>query len=187
MISIMSGHSKWHNIKRQKEVKDEKRSKLFSKVSRLISVAARDGGGDPDANPALRLAIQKAKDARMPKENIDRAVKKGTGELSGESYSEVVYEGFGPDGGAFLIYCLTDNNNRTVSEIRNIFTRYGGNLGAKGSTSYIFEGEEKQPSYTIDITTEAGSEKIDNMIEAFEDNDDVQDVYHNYKFPEETN
>jgi len=178
----MSGHSKWHNIKRKKGIEDQKRSKVFSKVSRLITVAARQGGGDSDANPALRLAIQKAKEARMPKENIDRAIKKGTGELAGENFQEVIYEGFGPYGGAFLLHCLTDNGNRTVSEVRSIFSKYGGSLGAKGSTSYIFTGQEKEPSFTTDINSEEQAKKIDEMIEILEDHDDVQDVYHNYKF-----
>lgn len=178
----MSGHSKWHNIKRQKSVNDAKKSKIFSKVSRLISVAAREGGGDPDANPSLRLAIQKAKEARMPKENIEKAIKKGTGELDGENYSEVIYEGYGPEGGAFLIVCLTDNNNRTVSEVRNIFSRFGGSLGTRGSTSYIFDNKEKEPSYFVDIDSQDKADKINDMIELLEDNDDVQDVYHNYQF-----
>lgn len=178
----MSGHSKWHNIKRKKGKEDAKRSKIFSKMSRLISVAARDGGGDPDSNPTLRLAIQKAKDANMPKDNIDRAVKKGTGELGGSEYQEVVYEGYGPLGGAFLILCLTDNGNRTVSEIRNIFGRHGGNLGEKGSTSYIFNPKTKEPSFAIDVSDEATSNKIDDLIEELEDHDDVQEIFHNYKF-----
>lgn len=178
----MSGHSKWHNIKRKKGIEDQKRSKLFSKASRLISVAAREGGGDPDANPSLRLAIQKAKEARMPKDNIERAIKKGTGELEGESYQEVIYEGYGPEGGAFLISCVTDNANRTVSEMRNIFGSYGGSLGEKGSTSYIFESKTKEPSFTIDIETKEKAEKIDQLIEELEEHDDVQEVLHNYKF-----
>src|SRR4030066_2303816 len=122
----MSGHSKWHNIKRQKSANDAQKSKIFSKISRLITVAAKHGGGDPDANPTLRLAIQRAKDARMPKENIDKAIKKGTGELEGSEFQEVIYEAFGPHGGAFLIYCLTDNINRTVSELRSVFNKYNG-------------------------------------------------------------
>jgi YebC/PmpR family DNA-binding regulatory protein len=178
----MSGHSKWHNIKRKKGAEDQKRSQLFSKTSRLIMVAARKGGGDPDANPALRLAIQKAKDARMPKDNIDRAIKKGTGELTGENFQETVYEGYGPHGGAFLLHCLTDNPNRTVSEIRNIFSRYDGSLGAKGSTSYIFNSQNMEPTFGVNIDSELQANKIDEMIDALEDHDDVQDIYHNYKF-----
>lgn len=178
----MSGHSKWHNIKRKKSAEDQKRSKLFSKTSRLISVAAREGGGDPDANPALRLAMQKAKEARMPKENVERAIKKGTGELEGDNYQEVVYEGYGPLGGAFLLNCLSDNPNRTVSEVRNIFSQYGGNLGEKGSTAYIFDSQTKAPSFTIDIESEEKAKKVDEIIDELEDHDDIQGVYHNYKF-----
>lgn len=181
----MSGHSKWHNIKRQKNANDAKKSKIFSKISRLVSVAARDGGGDPESNPSLRLAIQKARDARMPNENIDRAIKKGTGELGGENYQEAVYEGYGPEGGAFLISCLTDNNNRTVSEIRNAMSRFGGSLGSKGSTSYIFDGPDHEPSYFVEIPSESIADKVAELIDLLEDNDDVQDVYHNYRFSNE--
>jgi len=178
----MSGHSKWHNIKHKKGKEDAKRSKVFSKMSRLISVAAREGGGDPDANASLRLAIQKAKDVNMPKDNIERAVKKGTGDLEGSDYQEVIYEGYGPLGGAFLISCLTDNGNRTVSEVRNIFGRYDGSLGEKGSTSYIFDSNTKEPSFSIDVSGQDNSKKIDGLIEELEDHDDVQEVFHNYKF-----
>src|SRR3989344_3537506 len=148
----MSGHSKWHNIKRKKELTDAKKSKEFSKLSRLISVAARQGG-DPDSNPTLRLYIDKAKQAAMPKDNIERAIKKGTGELSGEHYEEVVYEGYGLEGVAFLVKCLTDNKNRTVSEIRGILDRAGGSIGGAGSTSYIFGSDPKNPSFEIPVIT----------------------------------
>jgi len=178
----MSGHSKWHNIKRKKGKEDAKRSKIFSKMSRLISVAAREGGKDPDANPALRLAIQKAKDANMPKDNIDRAIKKGAGELGGVDYKEHIYEGYGPEGGAFLLQCLTDNPNRTVSEIRNLFSRYGGNLGEKGSTAYIFDSNTKEATFNIDVSDQSKAEKIDELIEELEDHDDIQEIFHNYKF-----
>ncbi len=181
----MSGHSKWHNIKRQKSINDAKRSQAFSKISRLVIVAAREGGGDPDANSSLRLAIQKAKGARMPKDNIERAIKKGTGELEGEKYTEAIYEGFGPEGGAMMVSCLTDNANRSVSEIRNIFVKSGGNLGAKGSTFYIFDTENKRPTFFIELDEEENAKKVDVLIETLEDRDDVQDVYHNYKFTEE--
>jgi YebC/PmpR family DNA-binding regulatory protein len=183
-LSTMSGHSKWHNIKRQKEANDSKKGKVFSKMSRLITVAAKQGGGDPDANPALRLAIQKAKDARMPKDNIDRAIKKGTGELAGESIEEVTYEAFGPNGGAFMIMCYTDNLNRTVSELRNIFSKAGGNLGTKGSAAYIFSGPEKEASFFVEVAGESEAQKIDSLIETLEDHDDVQEILHNYKFIE---
>ena len=178
----MAGHSKWHNIKRQKGAKDAQRGKLFSKLSRLITVAAKQGGGDADANPALRLAVQKARDASMPKDNIDRAIKKGTGELAGASYEDVMYEAFGPNGGAFLIYCLTDNTNRTVSELRSTFSKAGGNLGTKGSAAYIFNQETKEPTFTVEITEESSAKKIDNLLDILEDHDDVQEVFHNYQF-----
>ncbi len=178
----MSGHSKWHNIKRKKSIEDQKRSKLFSKTSRLLTVASKQGGSDPGANPALRLAIQKAKDARMPKDNIDRAIKKGAGELVGSNFQESIYEGYGPEGGAFLINCLTDNSNRTVSEVRNIFGRYGGSLGVKGSTSYIFDSRSKEPAYTVEINQAEKASRVDDLVDLLEDHDDVQDIYHNYKF-----
>lgn len=177
----MSGHSKWHNIKRQKGANDAKRSKEFSKVSRLITVAAKVGGGDPDANPNLRLAIQKAKDARMPKENIERAIKKGTGELAGESYEEVIYEAFGPEGGAILMKCLTDNKNRTVSELRHVLSRHGGNLATNGSTSYIFDASSGEPTFFVQINGQEEIEKIDKLIETLEDHDDIQELLHNYE------
>ena len=178
----MSGHSKWHNIKRKKGVEDAKKGKIFSKMSKLISVAAKQGGGDVDANPALRLAVQKAKDARMPKENIERAIKKGTGELAGSNYTEVIYEAYGPEGGAFLLHCLTDNGNRTVSELRSVFGRTGGSLGEKGSTSYIFDSKTKEPTFTIEISEESKAEIIDRLIEDLEDHEDIQDIFHNYQF-----
>ncbi|MFC1756011.1 YebC/PmpR family DNA-binding transcriptional regulator [Patescibacteria group bacterium] len=178
----MSGHSKWHNIKHKKGAEDAKKSKIFSKMSRLISVAAKQGGGDVDANPALRLAVQKAKDSRMPKENIERAIKKGTGQLEGSSYAEVIYEAYGPEGGAFLLHCLTDNGNRTVAELRSVFGRAGGSLGEKGSTAYIFESKTKEPTFTIEISEESKAGIIDQLIEDLEDHEDIQDIFHNYQF-----
>lgn len=133
----MSGHSKWSTIKRKKGKADAQRGKLFGKINRLISVAARNGG-DPDANVELRNAIQLAKENNMPNENIERAIKKGTGEIEGVSYEEVTYEGYGPGGVAVLIEVLTDNRNRTVSEVRRIFTKHGGNLGSSGCVAWMF-------------------------------------------------
>lgn len=135
----MSGHSKWHSIKHKKAAADAKRGKLFSKLVKEITVAARMGGGDIDANPSLRTVVQSARDANMPADNIDRAIKKGTGELPGVSYEECVYEGYGPGGVAILIRALTDNRNRTTSEIRHIFDKKGGNLAGSGSVAWIFE------------------------------------------------
>ena len=135
----MSGHSKWHSIKHKKAATDAKRGKIFTKLIREITIAARDGGGDSDTNPRLRLALANAKSENMPKDTIERAVKKGTGELESESLLETVYEGYGPGGGAVLVEVLTDNKNRTVSEIRRAFAKFGGNLGESGCVSWIFE------------------------------------------------
>lgn len=134
----MAGHSKWANIRFRKGAQDAKRGKLFTKLIREITIAARAGGGDPSTNPRLRLAIEKAKAQSMPRDNIDRAVKRGTGELDGDSYEEVRYEGYGPGGTAVMVDCLTDNRNRTVAEVRHAFSKYGGNLGSDGSVSYLF-------------------------------------------------
>jgi YebC/PmpR family DNA-binding regulatory protein len=134
----MAGHSKWANIQHRKGAQDKKRGKLFTKLIREITVAARAGGGDPDANPRLRLAIDKAKAQSMPKDNIERAVKRGSGELDGSDYEEILYEGYGPGGVAVMVDCLTDNRNRTVADVRHAFTKFGGNLGADGSVAYLF-------------------------------------------------
>jgi len=135
----MSGHSKWHSIKHQKGAADAARGKLFARLARQIEVAARNGGGDPDANPTLRTMIQKGRDGSMPKDNIERAIKRGTGELEGVRYEQVVYEGYAPNGVAVLIDCLTDNRNRTGAEVKNAFTRHGGSMAEPGAVSWQFE------------------------------------------------
>ena len=135
----MAGHSKWANIKHRKERQDAKRGKLFAKLIRAVEVAARTGGGDPAANPTLAHAIQKAKDASVPKDNIERAIKRGTGEIEGVAYEEIWYEGYAPGGVALLVQVLTDNRNRAASDVRATFTRHGGSLGEPGSVSYLFE------------------------------------------------
>ena len=136
----MAGHSKWASIKHKKKATDAKRGALFTKLTRAIQVAAREGGGDPTGNPALALAIQKAKDASMPKDNIERAIAKGTGEgTDGSTFETVVYEGYGPEGVAVIVEALTDNRNRTASEVRHLFTKHGGNLGATGAVAWQFE------------------------------------------------
>jgi YebC/PmpR family DNA-binding regulatory protein len=135
----MSGHSKWSTIKRKKGVADAKRGKIFTKLIREISTAARLSGGDPETNPRLRLVVDKAKGANMPKDNIQRAIQKGVGGGEGEAYEEIVYEGYGPGGTAILIETLTDNKNRTVSDVRHALTKNGGNLGASGCVAYLFE------------------------------------------------
>jgi len=136
----MSGHSKWHSIKHKKAVVDARRGQHFTKLARAITVAAREGGGDPDGNPALALAIQKARDASMPKDNIERAVGKGTGEaLDADRIETVLYEGYGPGGVALLIEALTDNRNRTGADVRHLLSKHGGSLGQPGSVSYLFD------------------------------------------------
>ncbi|MEJ6952037.1 YebC/PmpR family DNA-binding transcriptional regulator [Natronospora cellulosivora (SeqCode)] len=134
----MAGHSKWANIKHKKSKEDAKRGKLFSKLSKMISVAAREGGGDPDMNAELRLAIQKAKDNNMPNDNIDRAVKRGTGDLEGVTYEKFVYEGYGPGGVALYLDLMSDNRNRTAAEIRHLLSKHGGNLGESGCVAWMF-------------------------------------------------
>jgi YebC/PmpR family DNA-binding regulatory protein len=177
----MAGHSKWKNIKRKKEAQDSKRGKIFSKISRLIMVAARSGGGDPSANPALRLAIEKAKAASMPKDNITRAINKGAG-VGGDAlnFEEVTYEGFGPGGEAFLVKALTDNRNRTVAEVRTTFSKAGGSLGGSGSTAYIFGDDPQNPGFTVEVDESARS-KLDSLIDALEDIDDVSEVFVNFE------
>ena len=174
----MAGHSKWANIKHRKAREDAKRSKAFTKHTREITVAAREGGGDPDMNPRLSLAIQNAKAVNLPKDNIERAIKKGTGELNDGSanYEEVTYEGYGPGGIAFFIEATSDNVNRTVGEIRHLFTKHGGNLGTDGSVSYLFsqKGSIKVKSEGLDeeefmlIAIDAGAEDVELEDSLFE-------------------
>ncbi len=135
----MSGHSKWSSIKHKKGAADAKRGALFTKLTRAIQVAAREGGGDPAGNSSLALAIQKAKDSQMPKDNIERAIAKGTGDAGAEAIESAVYEGYGPGGVAILVEALTDNRNRTGAEIRHAFSRFGGSLGEPGSVAWVFE------------------------------------------------
>ena len=135
----MAGHNKWSKIKRQKAVADARRSKSWARITRDIMVAAREGGGDPGMNPRLSLAVDKAKEENMPKDNIERAIKRGTGEIEGADYEEVVYEGYAPGGVAILVEALTDNTNRTVADLRTLFSKAGGSLGTSGSVAYLFE------------------------------------------------
>ena len=135
----MSGHSKWANIKHKKAAADAKRGKIFTRLIKEITVAARLGGGDPAMNPRLRLAIDKASENNMPKDNVERAIKRGTGDLEGVHYEEVRYEGFGAGGAAVIADCMTDNRVRTVADVRHAFTKYGGNLGTDGSVAYLFK------------------------------------------------
>ena len=163
----MAGHIKWANIQHRKGRQDKKRAKLFTKLIREINIAAKMGGSDLDANPRLRLAIDKAKAQSMPKDNIDRAIKRGAGESDGADYFECRYEGYGPGGVAVMVDCLTDNKNRTVAEIRHAFTKYGGNLGADGSVNYLFShvGQlfftiENDEDKLMDVAIESGAVDI---------------------------
>ncbi len=243
----MSGHSKWSTIKHKKAATDAKRGKIFTKLIKEITVAARLGGGDPSANPRLRAAIDAAKGQNMPKSNIERAVKKGTGELEGVSYEEITYEGYGPGGVAVLVETITDNRQRTVAEVRHLLSKRVGNMGEPGSVSWVFEKKglvviekDKVDEETLmDVALEAGADDIRDegsewevetspedlpsvrdaikeagieiisaevsmvpsntvkledekqakqmllLMEALEENDDVQNVYANFDIPEE--
>ena len=147
----MAGHSKWANIKHRKGAQDAKRGKIFPKIIKEITVAARLGGGDVDANPRLRNAVSNGKSNNLPIDNITRAIKKGTGELEGVSYEEVTYEGYGPGGVAIMMDIITDNKNRTVAEIRHLLSKYGGNLGENGSVAWVFD-KKSIPFLPIPIT-----------------------------------
>ncbi|MGC8942101.1 MAG: YebC/PmpR family DNA-binding transcriptional regulator [Sulfurihydrogenibium sp.] len=244
----MAGHSRWHNIKNKKAKADAIKGRIFTKVIREITIAARLGGGDPEANPRLRIAIEKAREVNMPSENIEKAIKRGTGELEGVNYEEVRYEGYGPEGVAIIVEATTDNRNRTTAEVRHIFSKYGGNLGSSGCVSFLFEdkgiinvekskyseeeilekaleaGAEdvitededyyeirtsvqdfykvkenlekmgveivkaeltKIPTTTVKITNEETAAKLMKLLDALEENDDVQKVYANFDIPEE--
>ncbi|WP_221566215.1 YebC/PmpR family DNA-binding transcriptional regulator [Alkalihalobacillus sp. TS-13] len=244
----MAGHSKWKNIQRRKNAQDAKRGKVFMKLAKEIFVAAKEGGGDPETNPSLRLAVDKAKSANMPNENIDRAIKKATGNLEGVNYEEIVYEGYGADGTAVMVEVLTDNKNRTAAEIRHAFSKNGGNLGESGCVAFMFERkgviiidqddvslsedefileiiesgaeeyEMNEESYEIYTDAEQFSsvkndlfskgytpstaeitmipqtltklegedeQRMFNLIEALEELDDVQEVYHNLEIVDE--
>jgi YebC/PmpR family DNA-binding regulatory protein len=172
----MSGHSKWASIKHKKGALDAKRGKVFTKIIREMTIAARLGGGDPDANPRLRTAVDKAKAANMPADNIKRAIQKGTGELEGASYEELTLEGYGPGGVAILVEGTTDNRNRTVSEIRHIFTKHGSNLGGAGSVSYLFKpkgviavsAQKASEEKLMELALEAGADDIRSEGDLFE-------------------
>ncbi len=172
----MSGHSKWAGIKHKKAKVDAQRGRLFTKVIREITVAARAGGGDPSGNPRLRLAIEKAKAVNMPQDNIQRAIQKGTGELPGVSYDEYLYEGYGPGGVAVLVEAMTDNKNRTTPEVRKIFAKYGGNLGESGCVAWMFEKKgliqveaaKTDEDRLFGVVLEAGAEDVRRSDNVFE-------------------
>ncbi|MFW8601738.1 YebC/PmpR family DNA-binding transcriptional regulator [Desulfobacterota bacterium M19] len=238
----MSGHSKWSTIKRKKGAADAKRGKIFTRLIKEITVAARMGGGDPDGNPRLRSAIAAAKNENMPKDNIERGIKKGTGDLEGAMYEEIIYEGYAPGGVAVMVECLTDNKNRTVADVRYCFSKNGGNMAESGCVSFLFDqkgmiqvdsssitedelmdlaleagaddvvddGEVFQvltapgdfndvrealeksgvkiteasitrlPQTTVDITEEKVAARVIRLMDALEDNEDVQNVYANF-------
>ncbi len=172
----MSGHSKWSTIKHKKGAADKKRGKIFTKLIKEITVAARMGGGDVEANPRLRHAIAAAKTQNMPKENFERAIKKGTGELEGVSYEEIVYEGYGPGGVAVLVECLTDNRNRTIADVRYMFSKAGGNVGTDGCVAWMFDKKgliavEKtavDEDTLMEVALDAGAEDIRDEDDVFE-------------------
>ncbi len=172
----MSGHSKWHTIKHKKGALDAKRGKVFTKLIKEITVAARTGGGDVAANARLRKAVSDAKGSNMPNDTIDRAIKRGTGELEGVSYEEITYEGYGPGGVAVMVESVTDNRNRTVAEVRHIFSKNGGNMGASGSVSYLFDKKgyiivdksAKSEDELFEIVTDAGAEDLRDDEDNFE-------------------
>ena len=171
----MAGHSKWANIKHRKGAQDAKRGKVFTKIIKELTVAARIAGGDPDANPRLRTAIDKAKQANMPKDNVDRAIKKGTGDLDGVNYEEGIFEGYGPGGVALIVEFLTDNRTRTVADVRHIFGKYGGNLGVSGSVAFLFDRKglisfsaDNDFDQVFEAALEAGAEDVKDEGDVYE-------------------
>ncbi|WP_320041999.1 YebC/PmpR family DNA-binding transcriptional regulator [uncultured Desulfobacter sp.] len=186
----MSGHSKWSTIKHKKGAADKKRAKIFTKLIKEITVAARMGGGDPNANPRLRHAIDSAKAQNMPKDNVDRAIKKGTGDMDGVNYEEIIYEGYGPGGVAVMVECLTDNKNRTIADVRYIFNKAGGNVGTDGCVAWMFDKkgvitiskENSDEDTLMEVAIDAGAEDIKDEGESFdvltapEDFDAVKDA-----------
>lgn len=243
----MSGHSKWSTIKHKKGKEDAKRGKIFTKLARSIIVAVKEGGVDPEYNPSLKTAIEKAKAENMPNDNIERALKKGAGDGNADSYENIIYEGYGPEGIAVVVECLTDNRNRTAADVRHAFDKFGGNLGQNGSVLFMFEkkglieialdeaNEEELMDFALEngasdfetlddtyaiytevtdfitlrdalqekgykfltcdlqyipsnytaISNEDNIKKMVKMIDLLEDNDDVQNVYHNWEIPED--
>ncbi|MGI9221992.1 MAG: YebC/PmpR family DNA-binding transcriptional regulator [Woeseiaceae bacterium] len=183
----MAGHSKWANIQHRKGAQDKKRGKLFTKLIREITVAAKMGGGDLASNPRLRMAVDKAKGQSMPKDNIERAIKRGSGDMDGADFQEIRYEGYGPGGSAVMVDCLTDNLNRTVAEVRHAFTKFGGNLGTDGSVNYLFNqvgqimfAADSDEDKIMEAAIDAGAEDVivddDQSIEVLTDPTEFEDV-----------
>lgn len=178
----MSGHSHWAGIKHKKAIVDAKRGKLFSKLAKIIAVAAREKGGDPAMNPRLRIAMETAQKANMPKENVERAIKRGTGELEGVKLEEITLEIFGPQGIAILVEGITDNKNRTMGEIKKILSEHNAKLGTEGSARWAFDksGEEWIPKFPMEVSQEQRV-KLEKLFEALDDYEDVQEIYSNLK------
>ena len=183
----MAGHSKWANIKHRKAAQDKTRGKVWTKLIREVTVAARTGGGDPGSNPRLRLALDKAFGANMPRDTVDRAIKRGVGGAEGEHYEELRYEGYGPGGVALMVDCMTDNRNRTAGEVRHAFTKFGGNLGTEGSVGYLFTKQgiiSFQPGMdedrVMEAALEAGAQDVivndDGSLDVITDPDEFSDV-----------
>jgi YebC/PmpR family DNA-binding regulatory protein len=171
----MAGHSHWASIKHKKGAADAKKGKLFSKLARALQIAAKEGGGNPDSNLKLQYAIEEARAANMPRENIERAIKRGTGEIAGVTYESVTYEGYGPGGVAVMVECLTDNKNRTAHEIRKIFENNGGNLGASGCVAYLFQ---RKGAITIPLSAAGEDQMMADALEAGAENMEVSgDAY----------
>jgi len=178
----MSGHSHSKTIKHRKDAADAKRGKIFSKISRLINVAAKEKGGDPETNPKLKLAIEKAKEANMPKDNIEKAIKRGTGQIKGVKMEEFIYEAYGLAGVALIIKGITDNKNRTLAEIKHTLSRFGGKLANSGSVKYLFDrkSEDWEPKYPLEIELKT-EEQLNKLFKTLDENEDVQEIYSNLK------
>jgi YebC/PmpR family DNA-binding regulatory protein len=179
----MSGHNKWSTIKHKKGAADAKRGKIFTRIIKEMTVAARLGGGDPNSNPRLRAAVAEAKAANMPKDNVERAIKRGTGELEGATYEEITYEGYGPGGVALIVETMTDNSNRTTPEIRHIFEKHGGNLGTPGSVKFQFE---RKGYFAVEKSATTEDKLMEIALEAGADDlrSDDPDVFEIYTSPE---
>lgn len=180
----MAGHSHWAQIKRQKGLNDAKKAKTFTKLAKQITFAARSGGGDPSFNAILASAIEQAKKFNLPKDRIEKAIKVGTGEIDSGPMEEITYEGYGPQGVAFMIKTLTDNRNRTVAEIRNIFSKHNGALGSAGSAAYVFGDDPDNPQFTIQLTDSKIVEQVLALADTLDEHDDVQEVFMNAEFQE---
>jgi len=180
----MSGHSKWKTIKRDKGANDAKRGQTFTKLAKAITVAAKKSGPDPDSNPYLKKAIEDARSQNMPKDNIERAIAKAVGGGPGEQLEEITLEGYGPLGVAFMVSAVTDNRNRTLSEVRGVFNRHGGSMGQPGSAAYIFGSDPNSPSFSVTIEALEEAKKVLGLASELEDLEDIQKVFANFDIPD---